>query len=63
MSALVVANSLFGAGQAETVSADAEDEVKTIMVVDDSITIRKITERILKRYGIDVILATSDKIY
>jgi chemosensory pili system protein ChpA (sensor histidine kinase/response regulator) len=27
------------------------------MVVDDSITIRKITERMLKRYGIEVVLA------
>lgn len=58
MSALVVADSLFK----PHVPVEAEEKVvddhkKTIMVVDDSITIRKITERMLKRYGIDVVLA------
>ena len=33
------------------------DTKKTIMVVDDSITIRKVTERMLQRHGIEVILA------
>ncbi len=59
MSALVVAESLF------KVQREIEQEVekavshnkKTIMVVDDSITIRKVTERILQRYGIEVVLA------
>jgi chemosensory pili system protein ChpA (sensor histidine kinase/response regulator) len=59
MSALVVADSLFKehvpvAEEAEPVIVDNR---KTIMVVDDSITIRKVTERMLTRYGIDVILA------
>jgi chemosensory pili system protein ChpA (sensor histidine kinase/response regulator) len=59
MSALVVADSLFKehipvVEEAEPVIVDKK---KTIMVVDDSITIRKVTERMLSRYGIDVILA------
>jgi chemosensory pili system protein ChpA (sensor histidine kinase/response regulator) len=59
MSALVVADSLFKPHipieeQAEPVVVDNK---KTIMVVDDSITIRKVTERMLNRYGIDVVLA------
>jgi chemosensory pili system protein ChpA (sensor histidine kinase/response regulator) len=59
MSALVVADSLFGThGVAnDTAPVEAVDDVKTIMVVDDSITIRKITERMLKRYGVNVVLA------
>ena len=59
MSALVVAESLFKthAPVIEESAAEHTDEVKTIMVVDDSITIRKITERMLKRYGVNVILA------
>ena len=57
MSALVVANSLFNSYQATESQLNVVEEMKTIMVVDDSITIRKITERILKRYGIEVILA------
>lgn len=59
MSALVVADSLFGAHaiEEEQAAVEVEDDVKTIMVVDDSITIRKITERMLKRYGVNVILA------
>ncbi|MCG6939175.1 MAG: response regulator, partial [Gammaproteobacteria bacterium] len=57
MSALAVADSLFKADASGEIQPAAEDELKTIMVVDDSITIRKITERILKRYGIEVILA------
>ena len=59
MSALVVADSLFK--ERTPVIEEAEpvvvDKKKTIMVVDDSITIRKVTERMLHRYGIDVILA------
>ena len=57
MSALVAANSLFKSDETTKTQMKVVDEIKTIMVVDDSITIRKITERILKRYGIDVILA------
>jgi chemosensory pili system protein ChpA (sensor histidine kinase/response regulator) len=57
MSALVVANSLFDYYQTTESQLNVVEEMKTIMVVDDSITIRKITERILKRYGIEVILA------
>ena len=59
MSALVVAESLFK----QIVSVEAVEEVvsdsePTIMVVDDSITIRKVTERILGRHGMKVVLAT-----
>ncbi|MBE9559930.1 MAG: response regulator, partial [Proteobacteria bacterium] len=58
MSALVVADSLFKehvpvVEEAEPVVVDKT----TIMVVDDSITIRKVTERMLERYGIEVVLA------
>ncbi|MBL4711565.1 MAG: response regulator, partial [Gammaproteobacteria bacterium] len=58
MSALVTAESLFTPQDpVETVDEVVNNEIKTIMVVDDSITIRKITERMLKRYGIEVMLA------
>jgi len=61
MSALVAVNSLFRVHETiETVSSFEEVKPKerlTIMVVDDSITIRKVTERILGRNGFDVILA------
>jgi len=59
MSALVVADSLFKphAPVVEPGEQVVDEHKKTIMVVDDSITIRKITERMLKRYGIDVVLA------
>ncbi|PCI09034.1 MAG: hypothetical protein COB77_01055 [Gammaproteobacteria bacterium] len=58
MSALVTAESVFKSpAPVETVVDVIEDEIKTVMVVDDSITIRKITERMLKRYGIEVMLA------
>ncbi|MFV2003667.1 MAG: response regulator, partial [Gammaproteobacteria bacterium] len=60
MSALVVADSLFRShvpASEEEAPVEVVDEVKTIMVVDDSITIRKITERMLKRYGLNVVLA------
>jgi len=59
MSALVVADSLFKphAPVVEAGEQLVDEHKKTIMVVDDSITIRKITERMLKRYGIDVVLA------
>jgi chemosensory pili system protein ChpA (sensor histidine kinase/response regulator) len=57
MSALAVADSLFKSTTSSEIQPTVEEQQKTIMVVDDSITIRKITERILKRYGIEVILA------
>ncbi len=58
MSALIAAESLFKPHMpVEVVAEPVVDTRKTIMVVDDSITIRKITERMLKRYGIDVVLA------
>lgn len=58
MSALVVADSLFK--EHVPVAVEAEPVVvdkTTVMVVDDSITIRKVTERMLTRYGIEVVLA------
>ncbi len=58
MSALVVADSLFK--ENVPVVEEAEPIVlarTTVMVVDDSITIRKVTERMLTRYGIEVVLA------
>ncbi|MDH5711948.1 MAG: response regulator, partial [Gammaproteobacteria bacterium] len=59
MSALVVGESLFKEivveEEAEEIVSDTEP---TIMVVDDSITIRKVTARILERHGMKVMLAT-----
>ena len=58
MSALVAAESLFKPrAQIEVQEPVIVEDKKTIMVVDDSITIRKITERMLKRYGMEVVLA------
>ena len=37
--------------------ADHEDEITRVMVVDDSVTVRKVTSRLLERYGLEVILA------
>ena len=58
MSSLVMGDSLFK----EIVTEEAEEVIgdvePTIMVVDDSITIRKVTARILERHGMKVILAT-----
>ena len=42
---------------AEAVPAQAEEHRLTVMVVDDSITVRKVTERLLSRYDFDVITA------
>ncbi len=61
MSALVVGESLFK--EAINIQDTGEEaqpdkvEERTIMVVDDSITIRKVTARMLERNGIQVILA------
>ena len=61
MSALVVGDSLFKEVEtpvvAEVEEAPAASEERTIMVVDDSITIRKVTARMLERNGIHVLLA------
>ncbi len=59
MSALVVADSLFKAHVpvTEVVEPVVIRNKTTVMVVDDSITIRKVTERMLLRYGIEVVLA------
>ena len=37
--------------------AEAEEKVPTVMIVDDSITVRKVTERLLKRYDYNIITA------
>jgi chemosensory pili system protein ChpA (sensor histidine kinase/response regulator) len=61
MSALVVGESLFKEiGYTEVVEQETVPEKvveTTIMVVDDSITIRKVTARMLERNGIHVLLA------
>lgn len=60
MSALVVGESLYKEPEhVETIEETAPEklEEKTIMVVDDSITIRKVTARMLERNGIHVLLA------
>ena len=38
-------------------TAAAKDEIPTVMIVDDSITVRKVTERLLKRYDYNIITA------
>lgn len=35
----------------------AKDKIPTVMIVDDSITVRKVTERLLKRYEYNIITA------
>ncbi len=58
MSALVAGRSLFRAGDDHQAEETGRQKSRmSIMVVDDSITIRKVTERILGRNGFDVILA------
>ena len=57
MSALVVGESLFKEITVEE-TEEIVDTEPTIMVVDDSITIRKVTARILERHGMKVMLAT-----
>jgi chemosensory pili system protein ChpA (sensor histidine kinase/response regulator) len=39
------------------VAAEDEEQVTTVMIVDDSITVRKVTERLLKRYDYEIITA------
>jgi len=64
MNALVLGDSLFHVEQQVDVeqpeipsAAVAEQRETVVMVVDDSITIRKVTERMLSRHGIKVITA------
>jgi len=60
MSALVVGDSLFKKPESTAVVEEPlpeKIEERTIMVVDDSITIRKVTARMLERNGIHVLLA------
>ncbi len=38
-------------------AAAAEKQMPTVMIVDDSITVRKVTERLLKRYDYNIITA------
>ena len=42
--------------EAEELAADVE-RARCVMVVDDSVTVRKVTSRLLERQGIDVIVA------
>jgi chemosensory pili system protein ChpA (sensor histidine kinase/response regulator) len=41
----------------EKIVGEEQDTSKTIMVVDDSITVRKVTARLLKRHGMEVMTA------
>jgi len=43
--------------QPEKVETAAERHVPTVMVVDDSLTVRKVTDRLLRKQGMDVVLA------
>ena len=59
MAALVVGDSIFKEIITEEVVEEVVSDVEpTIMVIDDSITIRKVTQRILERHGMKVLLAT-----
>ncbi|HEX5361071.1 MAG TPA: Hpt domain-containing protein [Fluviicoccus sp.] len=42
---------------ADVVEVVAEKVTKTVMVVDDSVTVRKVTSRLLERHGYEVVLA------
>ena len=61
MAALVVGEALFRNVETdediEYAPAKSVDSEKTIMIVDDSITIRKVTSRMLERNGINVVMA------
>ncbi len=58
MATLILAGGLFKSECTDQVVASGHSEKRlSILVVDDSITIRKVTERILGRNGFDVILA------
>ena len=57
MSALVVGENLFKQVEDEVVVETEPRKDITIMVVDDSITIRKVTSRMLERHGIKVLSA------
>ena len=63
MSALVVGEALFKHVEEEETAQPViagpakERKVTTVMVVDDSITIRKVTARMLERHGINVVAA------
>ncbi|HEY9034896.1 MAG TPA: Hpt domain-containing protein, partial [Pseudomonadales bacterium] len=41
----------------ENYVAPVEQKTTTVMVVDDSVTVRKVTSRLLERFGLDVVLA------
>jgi chemosensory pili system protein ChpA (sensor histidine kinase/response regulator) len=41
----------------DTTPAKAERSTRTVMVVDDSVTVRKVTSRLLERHGYEVVLA------
>ena len=43
--------------QAVALPAAAEDKATLVMVVDDSITVRKVTSRLLERHGMEVVTA------
>jgi chemosensory pili system protein ChpA (sensor histidine kinase/response regulator) len=58
MSALVVGERLFKQIVTEEAEVPQESTEPTIMVVDDSITIRKVTSRMLERNGMKVMAAT-----
>ncbi len=45
------------AAQVEAVAAPTPDETITVMVCDDSVTVRKVTSRLLEREGFEVMLA------
>lgn len=41
----------------DAIAAIDAEEAHTVMVVDDSVTVRKVTSRVLERHGFDVLLA------
>jgi chemosensory pili system protein ChpA (sensor histidine kinase/response regulator) len=43
--------------QIEEVLPEPQSHVRTVMIVDDSVTVRKVTSRLMERQGWDVVLA------
>ncbi|XOV86114.1 MAG: Hpt domain-containing protein [Pseudomonadota bacterium] len=55
--ALVRSADMRSAGSADTTEVAPEAQVHTVMIVDDSVTVRKVTSRLMERQGWEVITA------
>ena len=54
---MLAQTALVAAGGGSSVEVTTKDVAKTVMVVDDSVTVRKVTTRFLEREGFNVITA------